>query len=118
MCTGTSGEEMHVVDLYIDGDALASTRTTLENIREVLCGTTAVMASMPQDITGNEQLRAGLVTFGKEWEHGIDKLAEAAGNGAEGLALIAEGFADLDAGLADVLRSGGGGDSGPVPEVL
>lgn len=106
-----------MVDLFIDGDALAATRTTLENIREVLSGATTTMAAMPEDITGNEALRAALVTFGREWEHGIDKLAEAAGNGAQGLALIAEGFADLDAGLAEALESGGGGSTDPVPEV-
>lgn len=101
--------EAHVVDLFIDGDALAATRATLENIRETLSGAAGAMSSVPGDVTANDTLRARLSGFGSEWSDGIDKLAEASGGGAEGLRVIAEGFAQLDAELAAALETSGEG---------
>jgi hypothetical protein len=97
-----------VVDLFIDGDALAATRTTLENIRETLSGAAGAMSSVPGDVTGHDSLRQRLSGFGEEWNHGIGELAEVSGSGAEGLGVIAQGFAELDAALKASLETSGG----------
>ncbi len=97
-----------MVDLFIDGDALAATRATLENIRETLSGAAGAMAATPGDVTGHDELRQRLTSFGEEWNHGIGELAEVSGHGAEGLAVIAQGFAELDAALKASLESGEG----------
>ncbi|HLT85383.1 MAG TPA: hypothetical protein VKZ83_14210 [Phototrophicaceae bacterium] len=97
-----------MVDLFIDGDALAATRTTLENIRETLSGAAGAMSSVPGDVTAHESLRSRLSSFGEEWNHGIGELAEVSGNGAEGLAAIAQGFSELDAALKASLETGDG----------
>ncbi|WP_454085005.1 hypothetical protein [Georgenia sp. Marseille-Q6866] len=97
-----------MVDLFIDGDALAATRTTLENIRETLSGAAGAMSAVPGDVTGHDALRQQLSSFGEEWNHGIGELSEVSGNGAEGLAAIAQGFADLDAALKASIDGTGG----------
>lgn len=66
------------------------------------------MSAVPGDVTGHDALRLQLSTFGEEWNHGIGELAEVSGNGAEGLAAIAQGFAELDAALKASLESGEG----------
>lgn len=57
------------------------------------------MSAVPGDVTGHDALRQQLSSFGEEWNHGIGQLAEVSGNGAQGLAAIAQGFAELDAAL-------------------
>src|SRR5699024_10482525 len=110
------GGARHVVDLFIDGDALAATRTTLENIRENLSGAAGAMSAVPGDVTGNPTLQSRLSTFGADWNHGIDELAEASGSGAEGLRVIADGFTQMDADLMAALQSEERPGTGLAPE--
>lgn len=103
-----------MADLFIDGAALARTRTTLENIRETLSTAAAAMSTTPSDVTADATLHQRLTSFGGDWKQGIDELAEVSGNGAEGLRVIAESFETMDAELAAVLEPQTPPTDGPV----
>lgn len=103
-----------MVDLFIDGAALASTQTTLNNIRETLSGAASAMSSTPSDVTADDTLLSRLTSFGGDWKQGIDELAEVSGSGAQALGVIADSFATLDAELAAALEQETPATTGPV----
>jgi hypothetical protein len=93
-----------VCDLYIDYDMLERTRSNLANITGILESPTDEIAYWGTGSAGVEDLSDRLGEFDDEWDYGIEKIREFAGNAAEMLGNLIQAWQEFDLDLAAALR--------------
>lgn len=91
-------------DLFVDLDALARTRDSLEHMHDLMRRPLDLMGQLAASATTNEHLREKLTSFSAEWEYGIGKLGRYTAGVGEALAQMQQAFTDVDEELARVLR--------------
>lgn len=95
-------------DLYIDYDMLERTQSNLANITTILENPTDEVSYWGTDSAGVQELSDRLGEFDDEWDYGIEKIREYAGNAAEMLGNLIDAWREFDLDLAKAIREGNG----------
>lgn len=95
-----------MADLYIDGEALAATKSNLSDIEDLLKGPCNKMSDLPVEAAGHEELKGRLNEFGDQWDYGIGKLGDFSGACVDALTTIGDTFSGLDDELAKCFDQG------------